>query len=46
MTKLAPRSFLVVALEPNLGGCRQGAPYPPRPPGKNGEGKTGADGVL
>jgi hypothetical protein len=43
MTKLTQRLFLVVTLKANLGGCRQRAPYPTR---KNGEGKTGADGVL
>jgi hypothetical protein len=42
----AQRLILGAALKANLGGCRQRAPYPLRPPGKNGEGKTGADGVL
>jgi hypothetical protein len=46
MTKLTQRLFLVAVLNPNLGGCRQRAPYPLRPTRKNGEGKTGADGEL
>jgi hypothetical protein len=46
MTKLTQRSFLVAVSNPNLGGCRQRAPYPLRPTRKNGQGKTGADGVL
>jgi hypothetical protein len=46
MTKLTQRLFLVAVLNPNLGGCRQRAPYPLRPPGENGEGKTGAGGEL
>ena len=31
MTKLTQRLFLVAVLNPNLGGCRQRAPYPLRP---------------
>ena len=46
MTKLTQRLFLVVALKANHGGCRQRAPYPLRPTLENGQGKTGADGVL
>lgn len=46
MTKLTQRLFPVAASEPNLRGHRQRAPYPLRPPGKNGEGKIGADDVL
>ena len=46
MTKLTQRLSLVAVLNSNLGGCRQRAPYSLRPPGKNGEGKTGADGEL
>ena len=46
MTKLTQRLSLVAVLNSNLGGCRQSAPYSLRPPGKNGEGKTGADGEL
>ena len=46
MTKLTQRLFLVVALNANLGGCRQRAPYPLRPTRKNGQGKTGAGGEL
>jgi hypothetical protein len=46
MTKLTQRLFLVVALKANLGGCRQRAPYLLRPTGKNGQGKTSADGEL
>ncbi len=46
MTKLTQRSFLVAVSNPNLGGCRQRAPYLLRPARKNGQGKTGADGVL
>jgi len=46
MTELTQRLFLVAVLNPNLGGCRQRAPYSLRPPGKNGQGKTGAGGEL